>query len=107
MIGAPGIETRYPIDQLQSQFPDVFNMFIIALEAMQKLSESGDIRFGAPHNTETRSKLTPTVITRLQESTEYQISPGNTLYLLEETRAMVTAHMTPSCSVTGTGHTWS
>ena len=44
VVGAPGLETRYPVDQLRSQFPDVFNMLIAALEAMQKLSESTDIR---------------------------------------------------------------
>jgi len=47
VVGLKGVELRLPVHKLQSDHPDVFNMFVLALEALEKLPESFDLRYGA------------------------------------------------------------
>lgn len=56
VVGPPKVELRLPIDELQAQFPDVWNMFLIGLEAMMAVDESKDLSYyqisgihGLPH----------------------------------------------------------
>lgn len=42
-----GVELRLPVHRLQADHPDVFNMFILALQAIQNLPESYTLRYGA------------------------------------------------------------
>lgn len=45
VVGAPGIELRLPIERLQAELPDVFNMFILGLDAMMLEAEDKDLSF--------------------------------------------------------------
>lgn len=45
ITGAPGIEYRWPVQDLASKYPDVFNMFILALEALQKMPETLELSY--------------------------------------------------------------
>lgn len=56
VVGAPGIELRLPIDDLQANYPDVWNMFCLGLESMMAVEESLDLSYyqlsgihGIPH----------------------------------------------------------
>lgn len=56
VVGAPGVELRLPIDELQANYPDVWNMFCLALESMMAVEESLDLSYyqlsgihGIPH----------------------------------------------------------
>ena len=39
-VGVKTVVERRPIDVLQNEHPDVFNMFVLALESLQKRNES-------------------------------------------------------------------
>jgi hypothetical protein len=43
-VGADGVESRLPVHRLAEDYPDVFNMYILALEEMQKKNESDELR---------------------------------------------------------------
>lgn len=46
VVGVPGrVVERRPITVLQSQYADVFNMFVLALEALQRQSEDNDVSY--------------------------------------------------------------
>jgi hypothetical protein len=45
ITGAPGVEYRWPVQDLASKYPDVFNMFILALEALQKMPETLELSY--------------------------------------------------------------
>lgn len=56
VVGPPGVELRLPIDELQANYPDVWNMFCLALESMMAVEESLDLSYyqisgihGLPH----------------------------------------------------------
>lgn len=56
VVGPPGVELRLPIDELQLNYPDVWNMFCLALESMMAVEESLDLSYyqisgihGLPH----------------------------------------------------------
>lgn len=56
VVGAPGIELRLPIDELQANYPDVWNVFCLGLESMMADEESRVLSYyqisgihGIPH----------------------------------------------------------
>lgn len=56
VVGPPGVELRLPIDELQADHPDVWNMFCLAMESMMAVEESLDLSYyqisgihGLPH----------------------------------------------------------
>ena len=45
VVGFAEIVPRLPIQKLHDDYPDVFNIFVLALEAMQNIDESQKLRY--------------------------------------------------------------
>lgn len=45
VVGFAKIVPRLPIQKLHDDYPDVFNIFVLALEAMQNIDESQKLRY--------------------------------------------------------------
>jgi len=44
VVGPEGVELRLPVHVMQQQQPDSFNLFVLAMDALEKLPESATLR---------------------------------------------------------------
>lgn len=106
--GISGIQPRREIDDLVVNEPDMFNLFLLALESLQKDEGEHQNKMGYfqvaglfhPQNKQPR-KCTDTT----QESMASPSGIGTASKATSATKA-ATAPTTPSSSRPGTGHTW-
>jgi hypothetical protein len=102
-----GVQARMELRVMQSQYPDMYNVFLLGLRSFMQMSQSDPLSYYQIAGTFflNRSSSLNIRLIRFQVSTEDLTFLGMILALLLDL-AVATALTLPTCSCHGTGLTW-